>query len=217
MNGRAVPFTRLSEKLTARLKDAGIHNPELLSAIAKVPRHAFVDEALSTRAYENTALPIGFSQTISQPVVVAQMTQALLECGPIRHVLEVGTGSGYQTAILAQLAHRVFTIERFESLQAKARERLAALQLDNVEYRHADGFMGWAAKAPFDAIIVTAAPTEIPDKLLTQLSPYGGRMIIPVGGSDNQILMRVRRDGKREQRERLGIVKFVPLVAGLPD
>lgn len=209
--------TRLTERLIVRLQEEGITDPELLAVMAKVPRHAFVDPALASRAYENTALPIGFQQTISQPVVVAQMTQALLEAGPIRHVLEIGTGCGYQTAILAHLAHRVFTVERFESLQLKARERLASLQLTNVEYRHGDGFLGWPAKGPFDAIIVTAAPQEVPEKLLTQLSGYGGRMVIPVGGGDSQILMRIRRDGKREQRERLSVVKFVPLVEGLPE
>lgn len=203
------------ERLIERLRAEGIQNEELLTAMRHVPREQFVDEALRSHAYENTALPIGFQQTISQPVIVAQMTQALLEIGPIRHVLEIGTGCGYQTAILAHLAHRVFTIERIEALQVKARERLKALQLTNVEYRFGDGFLGWAAKGPFDAIIVTAAPPEVPENLVAQLSPYGGRLLIPVGRADSQVLWRIRRDGKRHSREKLSLVKFVPLLEGV--
>jgi protein-L-isoaspartate(D-aspartate) O-methyltransferase len=210
-------FQRLSERLVARLQEEGISDAELLSVMGRIPRHVFVDEALNSRAYENTALPIGYQQTISQPVVVAQMTQALLECGPIRHVLEIGTGCGYQTAILATLAHRVFTVERIKPLQDKARERLAALGFNNIEYRHGDGFLGWSTKGPFDAIVVTAAPAELPQMLVNQLSTYGGRLVIPVGDTESQILWRVRREAKREQRERLGLVKFVPLVEGITE
>lgn len=203
------------DRLVERLRAEGVHHPELLDVMRQVPRQEFVDEALRSRAYENTALPIGYQQTISQPVIVAQMTQALLDVGPLRHVLEIGTGCGYQTAILAQLAHRVFTIERIEALQVKARERLKALQFNNIEYRFGDGFLGWAAKGPFDAIIVTAAPATIPEALLAQLSPYGGRLVIPVGGSESQVLWRIRREGKRESREKLSLVKFVPLLEGV--
>lgn len=206
---------RTRERLVGRLEETGITDPEVLERIRSVPRHLFMDEALASRAYEDSALPIGQGQTISQPWVVALMTQALVTGGvkPLKKVLEVGTGCGYQTAVLAPFVRQLFTIERLASLQQAARARLLALDFKNIRYRHGDGFEGWPGQAPFDGIVVTAAPTRIPPRLLEQLLE-GGRLIIPVGPTGQQDLMRVTRTGDTFVHESLSRVSFVPLVEG---
>lgn len=172
---------RTRERLIQRLKEKGIKDPQVLDAIRSVPRHIFLDEALEHRAYEDTALPIGYQQTLSQPYIVARMTEALLAGGPLEKVLEVGTGSGYQTAILASLVKKVYTVERIRELQTRARDRMQLLKHYNVYFRTSDGGMGWSQNAPYDGIMVTAAPEVVPQELLDQLA-VGGRMVIPVGG-----------------------------------
>ena len=204
---------RTRDRLVQRLRDQGITNAAVLERIRNVPRHIFVDEALGSRAYEDTALPIGFGQTISQPYIVARMTEALLEAGPADNVLEVGTGCGYQTAVLAPLAKRVSTIERIEPLLTRARERLKELGIRNVRFRHGDGSLGWKAHGPFDGILVAAAPLAVPDALLKQLK-VGGRLIVPVGPEGQQQLVRFSRREQRTERETLGPVAFVPLLGG---
>jgi protein-L-isoaspartate(D-aspartate) O-methyltransferase len=175
----------------------------------------FVDEALATRAYEDTSLPIGYGQTISQPYVVARMTEALTAGVELRNVLEVGTGCGYQTTVLAPLVSQLFSIERVLPILERTRERLTEFGLTNVRLRHGDGFAGWKAYGPFDGIIVAAAPPTVPEALLYQLSPRGGRLIIPVGPDGAQDLLRITRRDDNLIRERLGIVSFVPLLAGI--
>lgn len=197
--------------LLEQLRKQGICDKRLLYAIETVPRERFVDEALQHKAYENTALPIGSGQTISQPYTVARMTE-LLELTPESRVLEIGTGSGYQTAILAQLVEHVFSVERIKGLQWQAKRRLKQLDLHNISTRHGDGWEGWPARGPFDAIIVTAAPSEIPQNLLLQLEE-GGLMILPVG-EKHQTLQRVRRRGDEFIVETIEVVRFVPLVKG---
>lgn len=213
LQGIGMTSRRTRERLAQRLRDQGIANEEVLKTLIDTPRHIFIDEALSHRAYEDTALPIGFNQTISQPYIVARMTELLLDAGPLDKVLEVGTGSGYQTAILAQLVDQVFSVERIRPLQEKARKRLQRLKLHNVMLRHTDGGMGWPDKAPFDGILVTAAPREVPPELLEQLA-VGGRLVIPVG-DEHQALKRITRVGDSEfQTEVLESVRFVPLLGG---
>jgi protein-L-isoaspartate(D-aspartate) O-methyltransferase len=213
--GIGMTSARTRERLIQRLASQGIHDEAVLERIRNVPRHLFVDEALSSRAYEDSALPIGQGQTISQPYIVALMTQALLDDRPVRpeKVLEVGTGCGYQTAVLAPLVGQLFTIERIGGLQQQARKRLASIGISNVRFRHGDGFEGWPGQAPFDGIIVTAAPLEVPDALLEQLSP-GGRLVIPVGLSGSQDLLSITREGDSFTRRSLGGVTFVPLLEG---
>jgi protein-L-isoaspartate(D-aspartate) O-methyltransferase len=205
---------RTRERLVARLREQGITDNEVLERIRSVPRHMFVDEALASRAYEDTALPIGHGQTISQPYIVARMTQSLLEAGKPRKVLEVGTGCGYQTAVLAPLVATLYSIERIAVLQVKARQILRDLRITNVYMKHGDGFEGWAAYAPFDGIIVAAAAYAVPPALLEQLAD-GGRLVIPVGNDREQQLLRITRRGDRYEREVLGPVIFVPLLQGL--
>jgi protein-L-isoaspartate(D-aspartate) O-methyltransferase len=213
-NGIGMTSARTRERLIERLKNEGIRNLAVLDRIRAVPRHLFVDEALASRAYEDTALPIGFGQTISQPYVVAAMTEALLEGGKkLIKVLEVGTGCGYQTAVLAPFVQHIYSVERIQPLQLRARAMLAELKIMNVSLRHADGWHGWRSQAPFHGIIVAAAPEEIPPELLEQLDD-GGRMIIPIGGRGRQNLMRVTRDGDELHREELLPVSFVPFVEG---
>jgi len=197
--------------LLEQLRQQGIHDEKLLHAIESVPRERFVDEAFQHKAYENTALPIGSGQTISQPYTVARMTE-LLRLKPSSRVLEIGTGSGYQTAILAHLVEHVFSVERIKGLQWQAKRRLKQLDLHNVSTRHGDGWLGWPSRGPFDAIIVTAAPPEIPQDLLQQLDD-GGVMILPVG-EENQILQRITRRGDEYIAETIEAVRFVPLVKG---
>jgi protein-L-isoaspartate(D-aspartate) O-methyltransferase len=212
--GLGMTSQRARDRLVERLAADGIRDPRVLDVIRQLPRHLFLDEALGSRAYEDTALPIGQGQTISQPWVVARMTEALIEHGLPDRVLEVGTGSGYQCAVLAQLVAQVYTIERIEELLRAARRRLRKLGIGNVRSRHADGRAGWAEEAPFDAIIVTAAGAHIDGALLAQLAP-GGCLVAPVGPAGRQTLLRVRMaDGDRVE-ESLGAVSFVPLLGGL--
>ncbi|HJS21408.1 MAG TPA: protein-L-isoaspartate(D-aspartate) O-methyltransferase [Steroidobacteraceae bacterium] len=213
LSGIGMTSARTRERLVQRLKDNGIRNATVLDRIRSVPRHLFVDEAIASRAYEDVALPIGFGQTISQPWIVARMTEALLEGGPLNEVLEIGTGCGYQTAVLAPLVGKIYTIERIAPLLERARQRLKELEIKNVRFRHGDGGQGWLAHAPFDGILVAAAPHAIPDVLLEQLAP-GGRMVVPIGAEGEQELIRITRDDNRVKRERLGAVAFVPLVQG---
>jgi protein-L-isoaspartate(D-aspartate) O-methyltransferase len=190
----------------------------VLDQIRNVPRHLFVDEALATRAYEDTALPIGHGQTISQPFVVARMTEAMIEAGTPGKVLEIGTGCGYQTAVMSPLVRFVYSIERIGALQERARQRLRELNINNVHLRHGDGFQGWSGHAPYDAILMAAAPLAIPEVLFGQLAP-GGRLIAPVGPEGRQQLVRITRrtEGRGEEfhKETLGLVSFVPLLKGL--
>ena len=214
LSGVGMTSARTRDRLVQRLIEQGIRNREVLECIRSTPRHLFIDEALSSRAYEDTALPIGFGQTISQPYIVARMTEALLEVGPLHNVLEVGTGCGYQTAILAALVPRLHSIERIEALHLRAQQRLQELGATHVRLRHGDGYEGWRANAPYDGVLVAAAPPEVPEALLRQLAP-GGRLVMPVGDDRKQVLLRVtRRDGGYE-REMLGPVSFVPLQSGL--
>ena len=214
LEGIGMTSQRTRDRLVNRLRDHGITNIAVLEAIRNTPRHVFVDEALATRAYEDTALPIGNSQTISQPYIVARMTEALVEGDTPRSVLEIGTGSGYQTAILAQLVDRVYTVERIQRFIPVARQRLEQLQLRNVQYAHRDGFSGWPTYAPYDGIIVTAAPVEVPPALLQQLT-VGGRLVIPQGSRAAQQLLRITRTDDGFTTEKLDMVSFVPLVEGL--
>ncbi|MSQ99596.1 MAG: protein-L-isoaspartate(D-aspartate) O-methyltransferase [Xanthomonadales bacterium] len=202
------------DRLVQRLRDDGIRDERVLKAMATIPRHVFVDEALSSRAYEDSALPIGQSQTISQPWVVAQMTQVLMDGGSPEKVLEIGTGSGYQAAILAGLVAQVFTVERIEKLLKLARRRFHRLRLKNIYTRHADGHLGWPSQAPFDGIVVTAAGAEIPPELLHQLK-VGGILVIPVERQGAQRLLSIRRTETGFEEKDLGGVIFVPLLSGL--
>ena len=204
---------RTRERLLGRLMDQGIHNMAVLDVIRSTPRHIFLDEALSHRAYEDVALPIGHNQTISQPYIVARMTEAIADSGPLERVLEIGTGCGYQTAILARLAGRVYSIERIKPLLDRARRNLKELGIRNVDLKHADGSLGWPEKAPFDAIITTAAPQHIPQGLLQQLAD-GGRLVIPVGANQHQELKLVTRHGQDFEEKVLDMVRFVPLLSG---
>jgi protein-L-isoaspartate(D-aspartate) O-methyltransferase len=214
LSGIGMTSARTRERLVQRLREQGIANPAVLERVRNVPRHIFVDEALASRAYEDTALPIGFGQTISQPYIVARMTEALLEGGPLAKVLEIGTGCGYQTAVLAPLVGRVYTIERIEGLGQRARARLRELQIRNVRFRHGDGAQGWKSQAPFDGILVAAAPLVIPEALIEQLA-VGGRLIVPVGPEGVQQLVRITRREQGVERRVLGAVAFVPLVGGV--
>jgi protein-L-isoaspartate(D-aspartate) O-methyltransferase len=213
LSGIGMTSARTRDRLVQRLREQGIANLAVLERIRNVPRHIFVDEALGSRAYEDTALPIGFGQTISQPYIVARMTEALLEGVTMDKVLEVGTGCGYQTAVLAPLVKQLYTIERIEPLLARARERLKELGIRNVRFRHGDGTVGWKAHAPFDGILVAAAPLTVPEALLKQLK-VGGRVIVPLGPEGEQQLMRLTCREQRVDRELLGPVAFVPLLAG---
>lgn len=212
LQGIGMTSMRTRMRLVQRLKEKGITSQEVLDVMANTPRHIFVDEALSHRAYEDTALPIGHNQTLSQPYIVARMTQVLLQSKPSK-VLELGTGSGFQTAILAQLVSDVYSVERIRPLQDKAKQRFKQMGLRNVYTRHADGGMGWPGSAPFDGIIVTAAPSEIPKELLSQLAD-GGRLVIPVG-EDTQQLTVVTRQGDDFNYEIIEPVYFVPLLGGV--
>jgi protein-L-isoaspartate(D-aspartate) O-methyltransferase len=213
MAGIGMTSARTRDRLVQRLRDQGIVNPAVLERIRNVPRHIFVDEALGSRAYEDTALPIGFGQTISQPYIVARMTEALLQGGPLARVLEIGTGCGYQSAVLAPLVTTLFTIERIAPLMERARERIKELGFRNVRFRHGDGSVGWKAHGPFDGILVAAAPLSVPEAWLKQLKP-GGRLIVPVGGEGEQELVRFTQKEQRVERQSLGPVAFVPLLGG---
>lgn len=204
---------RTRERMLVRMREQGIKDEVVLSAIGSVPRHIFVDEALSIRAYEDVSLPIGFGQTISQPYIVARMTETLRNGKPLNKVLEIGTGCGYQTAILSKLAKEVYSVERIRPLVMKARGHLRELKCVNVKLDHADGNMGLPQLAPFDGIMVTAAASHIPQDLLDQLA-VGGRLVIPVG-TEEQTLYLVERTSKFDYRHtKLEAVKFVPLLGG---
>ncbi|TWX69938.1 protein-L-isoaspartate(D-aspartate) O-methyltransferase [Colwellia demingiae] len=203
---------RSGELLAQKLQSEGISNPAVLQAIAHSPRHIFVPEILAHKAYDNTALPIGQGQTISQPYIVAKMSELLLADGRPQNILEIGTGSGYQTAILAQLTDKVFSVERIKALQWQAQRCLRAMDLHNVAMKHGDGWQGWRSKGPFDAIIVTAAPSSVPPALLEQLAD-GGRLVIPVG-EQTQILKIITREGDVFNEQQVEAVRFVPLVPG---
>ncbi|MDT8438163.1 MAG: protein-L-isoaspartate(D-aspartate) O-methyltransferase [Wenzhouxiangellaceae bacterium] len=216
MISRGIGMTseRTRRRLVEQLRAQGIGDERVLDAIASVPRHMFVDEALSSRAYENSALPIGRGQTISQPLVVAMMTEAVLASPRHAKVLEIGTGSGYQAAVLARLFSQVFSTERIGELARLARQRLHALKLHNVFTRHADGLEGWPTQAPFDAIMVTAGG-RVPESLRDQLGD-GGVLVAPVGQPDgSQQLVRWQRQGEEWQQQMLGAVSFVPLLPGM--
>src|SRR5271169_6570320 len=214
LSGIGMTSARTRERLVQRLQEQGISNQRVLDRIRSVPRHLFMDEALASRAYEDTALPIGFGQTISQPYVVACMTEALLAAGPAPKVLEIGTGCGYQTAVLSPLVSEIYTIERIAPLLARARRSLRELKIRNVHFRHDDGSVGWPARAPFDGILLTAAPHAVPQALFEQLK-LGGRLIAPVGAEGRQELFRYTKGETRIDRQSLGAVSFVPLVSGL--
>lgn len=211
--GLGMTSQRTRDRLVERLRAEGITNARVLEVVRNLPRHLFVEEALESRAYEDSALPIGLGQTISQPYIVALMTQAILEVAPKR-VLEIGTGSGYQAAVLAPLVEQVFTVERILKLLTQARSRFRKLGLANVRSRHDDGRLGWPEEAPFDAIVVTAAGEDVPAALVEQLAP-GGVLVAPVGPAGSQTLVRLRRTPDGVQRETLGAVAFVPLLGGL--
>jgi protein-L-isoaspartate(D-aspartate) O-methyltransferase len=215
-SGIGMTSARTRERLIDRLKAEGIKNPAVLDRLRSVPRHLFVDEALASRAYEDTALPIGFSQTISQPYIVAAMTAALLEGAAGRkltRVLEIGTGCGYQTAVLAAFAQHVYSVERIQPLLDRARSILRELKINNVSVRHADGWHGWPSQAPFQGILVSAAPEHVPPELTEQLDE-GGVLVIPIGERGRQTLVRVTRHGQELTREELMPVSFVPFVEG---
>jgi len=212
--GIGMTSQRTRERLVQRLREEGIRDHRVLERMLNTPRHLFVDEALASRAYEDTALPIGSGQTISQPYIVARMTEARLEGGPLENVLEVGTGSGYQTAVLAPLVRRVYTVERIKLLLDQARRRFQSLNIRNIVTKHTDGGMGLPEYAPFDGIIVTAAPEGIPLALVEQLRP-GGRMVLPIGMRDEQALVRVVRTADGYDHQLLERVSFVPLLGGV--
>lgn len=212
--GIGMTSQRTRERLIERLREQGIQDPRVLNQIRNTPRHLFIEEALASRAYEDTALPIGNNQTISQPYIVARMTEILLAAGPLENVLEVGTGSGYQTAVLAPLVRRVYTVERIEALHLLARSRFRSLNMRNIRTRHVDGGMGWPEYAPFDGIIVTAAPEGIPRTLVSQLR-VGGRMVLPIGDSKMQALVLVTRTEQGYDNEVLEQVSFVPMLGGV--
>lgn len=209
--GIGMTSKRTRMRLIQRLRDGGISNERVLSVMSEMPRHIFLDEALAHRAYEDTSLPIGHNQTISQPYIVARMTELILECAP-RRVLELGTGSGYQAAVLSQLVDEVFSVERIQPLLSKAVARFARLKIRNIYTRHADGVLGWPEKGLFDAIIMTAAPKEIPQELIRQLKD-GGRLVLPVGDAKQNLTVVIRRGSSFEQKV-IEPVLFVPFLPG---
>ena len=214
--GIGMTSQRTRDRLVQRLADHGIEDQEVLGAIGSVPRHIFVDEALAHRAYEDSALPIGHGQTISQPFIVALMTATLLNV-PRPRILEVGTGSGYQTAVLGSITSRtqkIFSVERLAPLVTRAEQRLRAMGLQRIRVRHGDGYEGWPEEGPFDGILVTAAPRAVPDVLLEQLA-VGGRMVVPVGGDDVQELKVYDRSAEGFTVDTVEYVRFVPLLKGM--
>ena len=214
IQGIGMTSRRTRERMINRLIDQGISNHKILDAMRNVPRHLFMDDALASRAYEDTALPIGHGQTISQPYIVAKMTELLVDQRHLKNVLEIGTGCGYQTAVLAHLIEHVNTVERIYPLYKQAKDRLWELDIRNVSYLHSDGGWGWQEKAPFDGILVAAAPPEIPEKLLEQMS-VGGIMLIPIGKERGvQELQRVIRTESGYEIECLELVSFVPFLSG---
>ena len=213
-SGIGMTSQRTRDRMIKRLKEQGIKDRRVLSVMREIPRHCFVEEALASRAYEDTALPIGHGQTISQPYIVARMTEVLLQTQPMQQVLEVGTGSGYQAAILSRLVRRLQSVERIRALSDQARHRFRQLKLRNIRLRYSDGGMGMPEYAPYDGILVTAAPEGIPRALVEQLRP-GGVIIMPIGDSEEQILIRVTRTQEGYEKEFLERVSFVPLLGGV--
>ena len=212
-NGIGMTSQRTRDRLIAALKEMGIESGAVLDVMRSIPRHLFVDEALATRAYENVPLPIGYNQTISQPYIVARMTEALVSGRRLNNVLEIGAGCGYQSAVIAQFAAQVYSVERINGLLTQARERFRRLGYHNIRARHADGNGGWPEQAPFDGIIVAAAPLGVPEALLDQLAP-DGRLIIPVGAPDEQKLLSVTRAEDGFKHEQIDAVSFVPMLGG---
>ena len=213
--GIGMTSQRARNRLVELLRTMGISSEQILEAVRNVPRHIFVDEALASRAYDNTALPIGYNQTISQPYIVARMTEILLDGQPmLDNVLEIGTGCGYQTVILSRFARQVSTIERIDALLGKARERFYTLGCRNIRAMNGDGNLGWPEHAPYDGILVAAAPIGVPERLLEQLA-VNGRLVIPVGKSGQQELLQIRRTDGGYVEKRLDHVSFVPMVEGL--
>ncbi|MEY3220131.1 MAG: hypothetical protein RIT27_1488 [Pseudomonadota bacterium] len=202
------------DRLVERLREQGISDPRVLEIIRQIPRHHFIDEALENHAYNNTALPIGFGQTISQPYIVAKMTEALFKESPLEKVLEIGTGCGYQTAVLAQLATQVYSVERIAAFLIPTQQRLARLNIQNVKLYHGDGYAGWKENAPYQGILVAAAPLEVPQALLAQLTLHG-RLIIPIGNAQKQSLYQITRTRGGFDSKILDEVCFVPLCEGL--
>lgn len=214
LQGIGMTSRRTRERMISRLNEQGINNKRVLSVMAEIPRHIFVEEALESRAYDDTALPIGHNQTISQPYIVAKMTELLLEKGDLGKVLEIGTGCGYQTAILAKLAKQVYSVERIAPLMKKARDLLWELDIKSVGFSHSDGNFGWAEHAPYDSILVAAAPDGIPEDLLMQMA-VGGDMVIPVGKEGSQELHRISRTEAGYIDEIIESVSFVPFKFGI--
>jgi protein-L-isoaspartate(D-aspartate) O-methyltransferase len=212
--GIGMTSQRTRERLIQRLREKGIRDLSVLEAMRNTPRHIFVDEALASRAYEDTALPIGHGQTISQPYTVARMTEALMQGNPPETVLEIGTGSGFQCAILAQLVRRVYSVECIDALLALARGRFRDLGLRNIRLKHSDGGIGWPEYSPFDGILVTAAPAGLPQQLLEQLA-LGGRLILPLQKNRGQVMLRITRTAEGYTQEQLESANFVPLQGGV--
>ena len=214
LEGIGMTSQRARDRLAKKLIEMGIQSEQVIEVIRKIPRHFFIDEALASRAYENTALPIGFNQTISQPYIVAKMTEAVIKNKQLKNVLEIGTGCGYQTVVIAQFAKYVYTIERIDGLLAKARERFQKLNCNNIRTKHSDGNIGWSAHGPYDGIIVAAAPIGVPKALIEQLA-LDGRLIIPVGEAGKQKLMMITRTKDDFIREYYDSVSFVPMLSGV--
>lgn len=212
--GIGMTSQRTRDRLLSRLREQGINDERVLNTMSNVPRHLFVDEAMATRAYEDVALPIGEGQTISQPFVVARMTEMVMSVPSVKKVLEVGTGSGYQAAVLSRLVETVFSVERIRTLLMRSRKRFRALGYHNIHTMHTDGAWGWASNGPYDCIIVTAAPALVPDSLLAQLA-VGGRMIVPVGKqNDQQTLTIISRTSTGFEETTHNDVNFVPFLSG---
>jgi len=213
LRGIGMTSQRTRDRMVARLRELKITNERVMDVMREIPRHLFLDEALAHRAYEDSALPIGYNQTLSQPYIVARMTEILVAGGPLNKVLEVGGGSGYQTAVLARFAQQVISIERVKPLQDRARERLRLLGVRNVQLRHGDGSFGLTQSAPYDGILCAAAPSHVPQELMDQLA-VGGRLVLPVGDGDEQVLTLVTRTEAGFQAQSLERVRFVPMLGG---
>ena len=214
IEGIGMTSQRARDRLATALLEMGIQSEPILDVIRKIPRHFFIDEALASRAYENTALPIGFNQTISQPYIVAKMTEALVKNKELENVLEIGTGCGYQTVVIAQFAKYVYTVERIDGLLIRARERFQKLNCNNIRTKHSDGNIGWPAHGPYDGIIVAAAPVGVPKALVEQLA-MDGRLVIPVGKPGKQKLLLITRTEYDYTEQYIDSVSFVPMLAGV--
>ena len=214
IEGIGMTSQRARDRLATALIEMGIQTKPILDVIRKIPRHFFIDEALASRAYENTALPIGFNQTISQPYIVAKMTEVLVKNKELENVLEIGTGCGYQTVVMAQFAKYVYTVERIDGLLIRARERFQKLNCNNIRTKHSDGNIGWPAHSPYDGIIVAAAPVGVPKALVEQLA-MDGRLVIPVGKPGKQKLLLITRTEYDYTEQYIDSVSFVPMLAGI--